>query len=198
MYQPYVELAARLCGLVGDAHKAVLFTTGAEGIENAVKIARAHTRRSGIIAFSGGFHGRSLLALTMTRRARLTGRTSARSRPTSTTPRFPTNTAARREYDRGSDPRRAARPAGARASDRRRPRPRRDAGHGVGHGSGDEGAGCRSRAADHRRRAESRTVAAEVRAAQNVVRLLPPLTASDEEITVGVARLDAALLDAFG
>jgi 4-aminobutyrate aminotransferase/(S)-3-amino-2-methylpropionate transaminase len=66
MYEPYVELAARLCGLVGGAHKAVLFTTGAEGIENAVKIARAYTKRSGVVAFSGGFHGRSLLALTMT------------------------------------------------------------------------------------------------------------------------------------
>jgi 4-aminobutyrate aminotransferase/(S)-3-amino-2-methylpropionate transaminase len=66
MYEPYVELAARLCALVGDAHKAVLFTTGAEGIENAVKIARAYTKRSGVVAFSGGFHGRSLLALTMT------------------------------------------------------------------------------------------------------------------------------------
>ena len=66
MYEPYVELAARLCGLVGGARKAVLFTTGAEAIENAVKIARAHTRRSAVIAFSGGFHGRSLLALTMT------------------------------------------------------------------------------------------------------------------------------------
>ena len=68
MYEPYVELAARLSALVGsaDTHKAVLFTTGAEAIENAVKIARAHTRRSGVIAFNGGFHGRSLLALTMT------------------------------------------------------------------------------------------------------------------------------------
>ena len=66
MYEPYVELAARLCGLVGEAHKAVLFTTGAEAIENAVKIARAHTRRSAVVAFSGGFHGRSLLALTLT------------------------------------------------------------------------------------------------------------------------------------
>ena len=66
MYEPYVELAARLCGLVGGERKAVLFTTGAEAIENAVKIARAHTRRSAVIAFSGGFHGRSLLALTMT------------------------------------------------------------------------------------------------------------------------------------
>jgi 4-aminobutyrate aminotransferase/(S)-3-amino-2-methylpropionate transaminase len=68
MYEPYVELVARLCALVGDApaYKGVLFTTGAEGIENAVKIARAHTRRPAVVAFSGGFHGRSLLALTMT------------------------------------------------------------------------------------------------------------------------------------
>ena len=68
MYEPYVELAARLCGLVGgaDTHKGVLFTTGAEAIENAVKIARAHTKRSAVVAFSGGFHGRTLLALTMT------------------------------------------------------------------------------------------------------------------------------------
>lgn len=68
MYEPYVELAARLCALVGEPthYKAVLFTTGAEAIENAVKIARAHTRRPAVVAFSGGFHGRSLLALTMT------------------------------------------------------------------------------------------------------------------------------------
>jgi 4-aminobutyrate aminotransferase/(S)-3-amino-2-methylpropionate transaminase len=68
MYEPYVALAARLSALAGgaDTHKAVLFTTGAEAIENAVKIARAHTRRSGVVAFSGAFHGRSLLALTMT------------------------------------------------------------------------------------------------------------------------------------
>ncbi|HEV8211376.1 MAG TPA: 4-aminobutyrate--2-oxoglutarate transaminase [Vicinamibacterales bacterium] len=66
MYEPYVELAARLSALVGETRKAVLFTTGAEGIENAVKIARAHTKRSAVVAFSGGFHGRTLLALTMT------------------------------------------------------------------------------------------------------------------------------------
>jgi 4-aminobutyrate aminotransferase/(S)-3-amino-2-methylpropionate transaminase len=68
MYEPYVELAARLSALVGDVntHKGVLFTTGAEAIENAVKIARASTKRTAVVAFSGGFHGRSLLALTMT------------------------------------------------------------------------------------------------------------------------------------
>ena len=70
MYEPYVALAARLCDLVGGAesttHKAVLFTTGAEACENAVKIARAHTKRSAVIAFDGGFHGRTMLALAMT------------------------------------------------------------------------------------------------------------------------------------
>jgi 4-aminobutyrate aminotransferase/(S)-3-amino-2-methylpropionate transaminase len=66
MYDSYVELAARLCALVGPSQKAALFTTGAEATENAVKIARAHTRRSGVIAFSGAFHGRTQLALTMT------------------------------------------------------------------------------------------------------------------------------------
>ena len=70
MYEPYVELAARLCGLVGDSpnnpHKAVLFTTGTEAIENAIKIPRAYTKRPAVVAFSGGFHGRTLLSLTMT------------------------------------------------------------------------------------------------------------------------------------
>ena len=66
MYEPYVELAARLCRLVGDDRKAILFTTGAESIENAVKIARAHTKRQAVVAFTGGFHGRTLLSLTLT------------------------------------------------------------------------------------------------------------------------------------
>jgi 4-aminobutyrate aminotransferase/(S)-3-amino-2-methylpropionate transaminase len=66
MYEPYVELAARLCRLIGDGRKAILFTTGSEAIENAVKIARAHTARQAVVAFAGGFHGRTLLSLTMT------------------------------------------------------------------------------------------------------------------------------------
>jgi 4-aminobutyrate aminotransferase/(S)-3-amino-2-methylpropionate transaminase len=70
MYEPYVELAARLCQLIGGSdgstHKTVLFTTGTEAAENAVKIARAYTGRSAVVAFSGGFHGRTLLSLTMT------------------------------------------------------------------------------------------------------------------------------------
>jgi len=70
MYEPYVELAARLCALVGDSPhnpcKAALFTTGTEAIENAIKVARAYTKRPAVVAFSGGFHGRTLLSLTLT------------------------------------------------------------------------------------------------------------------------------------
>jgi 4-aminobutyrate aminotransferase/(S)-3-amino-2-methylpropionate transaminase len=61
-YAGYVELAERLNALApGSARKKTLFlTTGAEAVENAVKIARAHTGRSALIAFHGGFHGRTL------------------------------------------------------------------------------------------------------------------------------------------
>jgi 4-aminobutyrate aminotransferase / (S)-3-amino-2-methylpropionate transaminase / 5-aminovalerate transaminase len=68
VYPPYVELAARLSALVGggEAYKALFLTSGAEAVENAVKIARAHTGRSAIVAFRGGFHGRTLLGTTLT------------------------------------------------------------------------------------------------------------------------------------
>jgi 4-aminobutyrate aminotransferase/(S)-3-amino-2-methylpropionate transaminase len=49
-----------------EAYKAAFFTSGAEAVENAVKIARAHTNRSAVIAFRGGFHGRTLLGTTLT------------------------------------------------------------------------------------------------------------------------------------
>jgi 4-aminobutyrate aminotransferase/(S)-3-amino-2-methylpropionate transaminase len=67
-YPPYIELAERLSLLVGgeEAYKAVFFTSGAEAVENAVKIARAHTNRPAIIAFRGAFHGRTLLGTTLT------------------------------------------------------------------------------------------------------------------------------------
>lgn len=67
-YEPYVELAERINAKApGDFAKKTLFlTTGAEAVENAVKIARAHTGRSGVIAFTGGYHGRTLLTLGMT------------------------------------------------------------------------------------------------------------------------------------
>ncbi|HEY0856321.1 MAG TPA: 4-aminobutyrate--2-oxoglutarate transaminase [Albitalea sp.] len=67
-YEPYVELAERLNALApGNFAKKTLFlSTGAEAVENAVKIARAATKRSGIIAFTGGYHGRTLLTLGLT------------------------------------------------------------------------------------------------------------------------------------
>ncbi len=67
-YEPYVALAEKLNALApGDApKKTLLVTTGAEAVENAVKIARAHTGRPGIIAFSGGYHGRTLMTLGLT------------------------------------------------------------------------------------------------------------------------------------
>ena len=68
MYENYIALAERLNQLApGDSAKQTLFvTTGAEAVENAIKIARAATQRSGIIAFSGGFHGRTLMAVALT------------------------------------------------------------------------------------------------------------------------------------
>jgi 4-aminobutyrate aminotransferase/(S)-3-amino-2-methylpropionate transaminase len=67
-YEPYIALAERLNALApfsGPA-RTIFFTTGAEAVENAVKIARAATGRSGIIAFSGAFHGRTLLTTGLT------------------------------------------------------------------------------------------------------------------------------------
>jgi len=68
MYESYLRLAQRLSELApGDGpKKAIFFSTGAEAVENAVKIARAHTGRPAVISFRGGFHGRTLLALSLT------------------------------------------------------------------------------------------------------------------------------------
>ncbi len=67
-YEPYVELAERLNALVPgkQAMKTALFNSGAEAVENAVKIARAHTGRSAVIAFDGAFHGRTMMAMGLT------------------------------------------------------------------------------------------------------------------------------------
>tara|TARA_B100001167_G_scaffold147474_1_gene95228 strand:+ start:3334 stop:4671 length:1338 start_codon:yes stop_codon:yes gene_type:complete len=66
-YEGYVRLAERLnAATPGDfTKKTMLVTTGAEAVENAVKMARAHTGRSGIIAFSGAFHGRTLMGMAL-------------------------------------------------------------------------------------------------------------------------------------
>jgi 4-aminobutyrate aminotransferase/(S)-3-amino-2-methylpropionate transaminase len=67
-YESYVTLTERLNALVGRGRptKSALFTSGAEAIENAVKIARAFTKRSAVIAFDGAFHGRTMLGLSLT------------------------------------------------------------------------------------------------------------------------------------
>jgi 4-aminobutyrate aminotransferase/(S)-3-amino-2-methylpropionate transaminase len=67
-YEVYVTLSERLLALTpftGPA-KAAFFNAGTEAVENAVKFARAYTRRPAVIAFEGGFHGRTLLSLTLT------------------------------------------------------------------------------------------------------------------------------------
>jgi 4-aminobutyrate aminotransferase / (S)-3-amino-2-methylpropionate transaminase / 5-aminovalerate transaminase len=67
-YQPYIALAERVNALIGKgaAHKSIFLTTGAEAVENAVKIARGYTNRPAVIAFRGGFHGRTLLGVSLT------------------------------------------------------------------------------------------------------------------------------------
>ena len=66
-YEGYVSLAEKLNQLTPGTHakKTAFFSTGAEAVENAIKIARAHTKRAGVIAFGGAFHGRSLFALSL-------------------------------------------------------------------------------------------------------------------------------------
>ena len=68
MYEPYVELAKRLNEITpGNFHKKTMFVnSGAEAVENAIKVARHATNRSAIIAFEDAFHGRTLLALSLT------------------------------------------------------------------------------------------------------------------------------------
>ena len=67
-YESYVRLAERLNALApgGFAKKTLFLNSGAEAVENAIKIARYHTKRSAVIAFSGGFHGRTLMTMALT------------------------------------------------------------------------------------------------------------------------------------
>ncbi|MBY8610337.1 4-aminobutyrate--2-oxoglutarate transaminase [Burkholderia arboris] len=67
-YASYVELAEKINDRApGDfPKKTAFFTTGAEAVENAIKIARAATGRPGVIAFSGGFHGRTMMGMALT------------------------------------------------------------------------------------------------------------------------------------
>ena len=67
-YESYVTLAERINALTpgGHAKKTCFFSSGAEAVENAIKIARAYTGRPGIIAFSGAFHGRTMMGCALT------------------------------------------------------------------------------------------------------------------------------------
>jgi 4-aminobutyrate aminotransferase/(S)-3-amino-2-methylpropionate transaminase len=67
-YEPWVELSERLVAMVGGDRKVFLANSGAEAVENAVKIARSATGRPAVITFEGGFHGRTLLAMSLTSR----------------------------------------------------------------------------------------------------------------------------------
>jgi 4-aminobutyrate aminotransferase / (S)-3-amino-2-methylpropionate transaminase / 5-aminovalerate transaminase len=71
MYEPYVDVCRRLAELspcTGGEQRSLLVNSGAEAIENAVKIARAATERSAVVVFDQAFHGRTLLTMTMTSR----------------------------------------------------------------------------------------------------------------------------------
>lgn len=68
LYPEYIALAERLNKIVptNGPNKTMLVSTGAEAVENAVKIARAHTKRAAVIAFAGAFHGRTLMGMALT------------------------------------------------------------------------------------------------------------------------------------
>jgi 4-aminobutyrate aminotransferase/(S)-3-amino-2-methylpropionate transaminase len=68
MYEPYIAVAEKLNALapISGPLKSALFSTGAEATENAIKMARAATGRAGVIAFTGAFHGRTIMAMAMT------------------------------------------------------------------------------------------------------------------------------------
>ena len=67
-YEPYVELAEKLNAMAPGnfAKKSFFLTSGAEAVENAIKVARAYTKRTGVIAFGGGFHGRTMMGMALT------------------------------------------------------------------------------------------------------------------------------------
>lgn len=68
MYESYIELAEKLCHLTPGDHdkKAIFLNSGAEAVENAVKIARKYTKRQAVVSFTRGFHGRTNMTMSMT------------------------------------------------------------------------------------------------------------------------------------
>ncbi len=71
-YEPLIELAEALCAHtpISGEKKAAFFNSGAEALENAVKISRAYTKRKSVLVFENAFHGRTLLTMTMTHKAK--------------------------------------------------------------------------------------------------------------------------------
>lgn len=67
-YEPYVALCEKLAEILphGEATKSMLVSTGAEAVENAIKIARQATKRQAVLCFTGAFHGRTMMAMTLT------------------------------------------------------------------------------------------------------------------------------------
>lgn len=67
-YEPYIELCEELAEILphGDKTKVMLVSTGAEAVENAIKIARQATGRSAVLCYTGAFHGRTMMAMTLT------------------------------------------------------------------------------------------------------------------------------------
>lgn len=67
-YEPYIELCEELVEILphGDQTKVMLVSTGAEAVENAIKIARQATKRSAVICYTGAYHGRTMMAMTLT------------------------------------------------------------------------------------------------------------------------------------
>lgn len=72
MYEPYIALAERLVSITPGSFekKAAFINSGAEAVENAIKFAKSYTKRTGIVAFEPAFHGRTLLAMTLTSKVR--------------------------------------------------------------------------------------------------------------------------------
>lgn len=67
-YEPYIKLCEELCEILphGENTKAMLISTGAEAVENAIKIARQATKRQGVVCFTDAYHGRTMMAMSLT------------------------------------------------------------------------------------------------------------------------------------
>ena len=120
IYEPYVDVAGGWTSsrrAAAATQRSMLVNSGAEAVENAVKIARAATGRPAVVVFDNAFHGRTLLTLAMTAKSS-TSAASARSRPRSTARRRRTRTAASRRTTRSPASSGCSRPRSTRARSR--------------------------------------------------------------------------------